>query len=185
MRRWIVVLLLLLTLACNFPGFADTLPPPESSATPSAVAQPGATQTLESQATPAPFETPMEPGAQPSPTQSPTATATMTPTPGATSSPDAVQPGPPLTFQNPAYELVEWHEIPGTNDWEGTIRIRIDGGRPPYRSQLEDGEIVEGLDVPARWRLCADMPATIRVWSADGQYAQTPIWVSGVGCPSE
>lgn len=184
-RSIIMVLLVLLTLACNFPGFPDTLPPPASSATPDAEVPADTTPASEAQTTPAPFETLTEPSEQPSPTPSLTATATITATSDVTPTPGTVQPGPPLAFQEPAWELVEWHQIPGTSDWEGTIRIHITGGRPPYRSQLEDQEIVDGLDVHARWRLCADMPATLRVWSADGQYAQTTIWVPAVGCPSE
>jgi hypothetical protein len=85
-------------------------------------------------------------------------------------------------FQDPAWELTTWQRVPNSNDWQGTLRIRVNGGTAPYRAQLENQAIVNGLDVPARWRICAAMPATIRVWSADGQSAQTTIWVPEVGC---
>lgn len=88
-----------------------------------------------------------------------------------------------MSFLDPAWELVEWHKLAGTDDWEGTIRAHITGGTAPYRTQLENGDIVQGLDVPARWRLCSAMPATIRVLSADGQDIHKGIWVYEVGCP--
>jgi hypothetical protein len=113
-------------------------------------------------------------------TLTPTATATLTDTSDiiATTAP----PGPPLSFNDPAWEFIEWHHIPDTNDYEGTIRYHILGGTPSYRSQLEDGDIVEGLEVTFRWQLCKPMPATAHVWSADGQTASTRIWVWEVGC---
>ncbi|MGC9350115.1 MAG: hypothetical protein ACP5JG_18390 [Anaerolineae bacterium] len=44
---------------------------------------------------------------------------------------------------------------------------------------------MDGLEVQARWRLCKAMPATIRVWSADGQEAETAIWVWELGCEDD
>jgi hypothetical protein len=93
-----------------------------------------------------------------------------------------VEPGPPLAFEDPAWELVEWHPLAETGEWEGTLRLHVTGGRAPYQSQLEVGDIVSGLEVPARWRLCRAMPATVRVWSADGQTAHTQIYVWEIGC---
>ena len=80
---------------------------------------------------------------------------------------------------------MEWHRIPETDDWEGTLRIHVTGGTAPYRSQLENQEIVDGLEVQARWRLCKAMPATIRVWSADEQVVDTGIWVWELGCSDD
>lgn len=177
-------LLVLLTLACNFPGFPEGWHPlrsTEATATPEipgteATPQPGENP----EATPEPLETPGSPRTSPSPTPSPTVTATPTPTP--TETPEEISPGPPMAFLDPAWELVTWQQIPDTGDWQGTLRVRVTGGTAPYRAQLENQTIVSGLDVPARWRMCAAMPATIRVWSADGQFLQTTIWVPGVGC---
>ena len=109
-------------------------------------------------------------------------TTTLTPTPTLTLTPtsESVKPGPPLTFLDPPWELLTWREDAG--DWVGTIRARIAGGTPPYQTQLENQEIVSGLEVPARWRLCKPMPATLRVWSADNQFAQKTIWVYEIGC---
>jgi hypothetical protein len=80
---------------------------------------------------------------------------------------------------------VEWHPVPDSGEWEGTLRLNVQGGTPPYRAQLEDHEIVQGLDVPARWRRCKAMPATVRVWSADGQMAEAKIWVWEIGCEDD
>ena len=178
MRKGSVILLLLLTLACNFPGLpdfdqVDDLFPTE---TPT-IALSGEEGTAE----PQPGST--EPGVEPSPvsTATPTPTLTSTPTLIPTST-DTPESGPPLTFQDPGWELVEWHKLPDTGEWEGTIRLRVEGGTPPYLSQLDDKDIVEGLEVTARWRLCKPMPATGRVWSADGQQAETAIWVGELGC---
>ena len=129
-----------------------------------------------------------EPTATHTPTSTPSLTPTIAPTatkkPTATSTPtNTPKVGPPMTFQEPAWELVEWHQIEGTGEWEGTIRARITGGTPPYRTRLETNEIVTGLDMPVRWRLCKPMPATIRVFSADGQEIHTAIWVYELGCP--
>ncbi len=193
MRKWSIVLLVSLALACNFPGLPANWPLAARETPTSESSSPGATDTPTSmpgdvQNTPAPFDTPTDEQGQPSLTPTPTATATMQATPSSTpqptNTPAPAQPAAPLAFQDPAWELVSWNKIPDTNDWQGTIRIYVTGGTAPYRSQLEDNEIVNGLDVPARWRLCAAMPATIRVWSDDGQKIQTSIWVSEVGCPS-
>lgn len=178
-------LLLLLTLACNFPGFPEGWHPLRSTEATATQEIPGTETTPQPgespEATPEPLETPGSP-LLPSPTPSPTATETPTPTPTPTETPETVSPGPPLAFLDPAWELVTWQQVPNANDWEGTLRIRVTGGTPPYRAQLENQTIVSGLDVPARWRLCAAMPATVRVWSADGQFKQTTIWVPEVGC---
>jgi hypothetical protein len=106
---------------------------------------------------------------------------TPTPSPTATPTPEASS-GAPLAFADPAWTLRAWQQIEGTSDWEGEIEIHVTGGRPPYRAQLENRAIVDGLVVTARWQLCRAMPATIRVWSADGQAISQSIWVSGVGC---
>ena len=204
MRRWLVVLCsLTLVLACNFPGYPEANPalPPTKTVTPQDL--PGETQdTPDSQeddqsfkSTPRPLDTvdiltPEDSARTPTPTMTPsaaataaaTATATPTATPTATSTPESIVPGPPLAFEDPAWELVEWHRIPDTNDWEGTLRIHVTGGTAPYRSQLENHETIDGLEVQARWRLCTAMPATIRVWSADEQVAHTGIWVWELGC---
>ena len=199
MRRWLIVLCsLTLVLACNFPGFPGlnpSLPPTETVILEDL---PGETEdTADSQdndqdikSTPHPLETPTPEGSAgtatltmtPTPTATVTATATPTATATATATPQPIVPGPPLSFKDPAWQLVEWHQIPETNDWEGTIRIHVTGGTAPYRSQLENQEIVGGLEVQARWRLCSAMPATIRVWSADEQVAHTGIWVWELGC---
>ncbi len=111
-------------------------------------------------------------------------TATVTPTKAehakATATP--APPGPPLSFSDPPWSFVEWHPIPNSGDYEGTIALNVNGGTPPYRSQLEDQPIVAGLTIPVRWRLCEPMPATVRVWSADGQQVEAKIWVWKVGC---
>ena len=190
MKRWVIALCsLMLVLACHFPGFPSFGPatPPTETSTPVEDPDTGDPDGGKDRPDPPPLETPTPEGEQAEPTATATATqtATMTPTPTATPTPEAIQPGPPLAFQDPAWELVEWHEIDGTGEWEGTIRVHITGGTAPYRSQLEDKEIVHGLDVPARWRLCKAMPATIRVWSADEQHLQTAIWVWELGCADD
>ncbi len=189
MRKWLIVLLVSLALACNFPGLPAAWPLAARETPTSESSGPGATDTPTSmpgdvQKTPEPFDTPTVEGAQPSRTPTSTATIEATPssTPQPTNTPAPAQPAAPLAFQDPAWELVSWEKIPNTDDWQGTLRIYVTGGASPYRSQLEDNAIVNGLDVPARWRLCAAMPATIRVWSDDGQQIQTSIWVSEVGC---
>jgi hypothetical protein len=45
--------------------------------------------------------------------------------------------------------------------------------------------MVQGLELPARWRRCKAMPATVRVWSADGQSAEAKIWVWEIGCEDD
>lgn len=184
MRRWICVLFILLSLACNFPGFPGsefparpTEPLTSEDSEPASTGSPPATE-AEGEDRP---QTPTPTGdiATVIATASPTVTATPTVTP----TPETIQPGPPLTFRDPAWELASWHRVTDTGDWEGILRLHVDGGTPPYRAQLEDKPIVDGLDLAARWRLCAPMPATVRVWSADGQYAETAIWVYEVGCP--
>ena len=198
MRRWLIVLCsLTLVLACNFPGFPGVNPalPPTETATPEDLR--GETEDATDpqddgpgiKSTPAPLETPTPETsagtATPTMTPTLTATATATATPTTTPTPQPIVPGPPLSFGDPAWELVEWHQIPETNDWEGTLRIRVTGGTAPYRSQLENQEIVGGLEVQARWRLCTAMPATIRVWSADEQVVDTGIWVWELGCSGD
>ncbi len=170
MRRVIVpmvLLLLVLSLACNAPGFG---PEPVSTPLPAEVA----TAIPETEPPPeiAPTETPLPRTRIVPPERTPPAKATHT----------AVPTGAPLTFGEPAWELVEWHEVPDTGDWEGTIKVNVVGGTPPYRYQLEDHPIREEPELTARWRLCKAMPATIRVWSADGQHVSTPIWVWELGC---
>jgi len=181
-----MLLLVATSLACYFPGFGDTSTPTATSESgdqteESETATPSETATLdpEESATVDAAETPT-PTLTPTVTLTPTATAALTPTVTATAAP--VRPGPPLTFLDPPWEFVEWHEDPGTNEWVGTLRARVSGGTPPYRAQLEDQAIVAGLEVPARWRMCKPMPATIRVWSADGQAVHKAIWVYEVGC---
>ncbi len=182
MKRPLIAALMLLALACHFPGFPGSEFQPQATATPTfgeGFPEDPTPQPVEPSPTPPTTATPDNEGADlvPTPTVTPTNTPTLTP------SPEAIEPGPPLTFQDPAWELLMWSRIPDTNDWQGTIRLYVNGGTPPYRSQLEDQPIVQDLDVPARWRLCSAMPATVRVWSADEQMAQTTIWVPGVGCP--
>ena len=172
---------LLIVLACNFPGISGPAPtqtpivyvtvmvatPTPSEVTPASTVEATPTETLTATAT---LTT----------TLTPTATATLTATPSLATV--TVPPGPPLSFDDPAWEFVEWHRISDTNDYEGTVRYHVLGGTPPYRSQLEDGPIFEELEVTFRWRLCKPMPATAHVWSADGQSASTRIWVWEVGC---
>ncbi len=177
---------LLIVLACNFPGISGPAP-----------TQTPLVYVTVMVATPTPREaapTATDPAVEitPTPTETVTATAaittTLTPTATATltataSRPTAtVPPGPPLSFDDPPWEFVEWHRIPDTSDYEGAIRYHVIGGTPPYQSQLEDGPIVDGLEITFRWRLCEPMPATARVWSADGQAASTRIWIWQVGC---
>ena len=120
----------------------------------------------------------------PTATETPTVKPTITVKATATSTPtNTPKVGPPLVFEDPAWELVEWHSIGSTGEWEGVLRAQISGGTPPYRSQLENQDIVNGLDIPVRWRLCKPMPATIRVMSADGQEIHKAVWVYEVGCP--
>jgi len=188
MKRWVIALCsLMLVLACHFPGFPSFGPatPPTETSTPVEDPDTGDPDGGKDRPDPPPLETPTPEGEQAVPTATATATQTATMTPTATPTPEAIQPGPPLAFQDPAWELVEWHEIDGTGEWEGTIRIHITGGTAPYRSQLEDKDIVHGLDVRAQWRLCKAMPATIRVWSADEQHVQTAIWVWELGCADD
>ncbi|MBN1248047.1 MAG: hypothetical protein JXC32_10345 [Anaerolineae bacterium] len=193
MRRTsaLILLLLILSLACNFPGFPGAAPPGTlPTATPEdAPAEGGDISPGETQPTPAPLETATPEGGtdggSASFTPTPTPTATQTPTPTPTTTPKAVPPGPPLSFEEPAWTLGPWHQVEGTSDWEGTLDIHVQGGTPPYRSQLEDHEIVEGLTVTARWRLCKAMPATVRVWSADGQSIERQIWVWELGCDDD
>lgn len=188
MRKWpIALLVLLLTLACNFPGFPEFGSPtdvPEGEASAEAPSTPepttGTSPEPGEEASPLPQETPTTGEAIERPTDTPT--LTPTPTPTSTPTPSPAQPGPPLVFLDPAWELVSWERIPNTNDWQGILRLHISGGRAPYCSQLENNAIVNGLDVPARWRLCAPMPATVRVWSNDQQFAETKIYVWEVGC---
>ena len=193
-KRTLVALLALLALACNFPGFPISVTqapsggetqPPAQEATPSSE---GGTATMPPEATTPDAEaTETAPAisASETPTATPRPTDTPSPTPAPpTETPTATppKPGPPLVFLDPAWEWVEWHKIPDTGDWEGTLRLRIQGGVPPYRSQIEDKPIEDGLEVHTRWRLCKAMPASVRVWSADGQFAETKIWVWEVGC---
>lgn len=185
MRVWIIVALSVLVLACNFPGWAT----PVSEAPPTAESQ-----ITESTVTPA--STPRATHVLPKPTAlsttatltatlTPTATATLTPTAtptGPTATPTLAPPGPPLSFDDPAWELVEWHEVADINEWEGIIRVHVVGGVAPYRFQIEDKPVSDSADLIVRWRLCKAMPATIRAWSADGQEASTVIWVWELGC---
>lgn len=186
MRKWLIVLLMVVTLACNFPGFPEfgSETPETDPIAETATPETGDEAPAENRATPAPLESPTPEGFTATPTPSPTLTPSPTPTPTLTptTTSQAVQPGPPLAFQEPAWEIAEWQQIPETSDWEGTIRLRITGGTAPYRAQLENQPVVDGLLVPARWRICSAMPATVRVWSADGQRVETKIWVPGVGC---
>jgi hypothetical protein len=225
MRKTLIILLILLTLACNFPGFPDILsgkkvtePSPEvlpkteetdikvdepeqddnenpdvdtGSPTSTPTLTPTATETPKPTSTDSALSEP-DPTATdtPTPTATPTATAKPVVKPTATTRPtDTSTPtntpkvGPPMTFADPAWELVEWHKLGDTGEWEGTIRARITGGTSPYRSRFENQDIVNGLDMPVRWRLCKPMPATIRVISADGQDIHIGIWVYEVGCP--
>lgn len=188
-KRWGLILVLLVSfLACNFPGFPGSLPP---GPTPTTVAMegedgiPSPDATEDPKPTPAPLETATPEGFQASATATPTATPTQTPTPTATATPEAIVPGPPLTFEEPAWTLGTWQQVDGTSDWEGNIHIHVTGGTPPYRSQLENQEVVDGLTVTARWRLCKAMPATVRVWSADDQQIERQIWVWELGCDDD
>ena len=174
---------LLIVLACNFPGFSGPAPTQTpivyvtvlvATPTPSEAA-PTSTSAIEAIPTDALTAT-----ATITTTLTPTATATLTDTPIIATA--TVPPGPPLSFDDPSWEFVEWHPVPDTSDYEGTIRYHVIGGTPPYRSQLEDGPIFEELEVTFRWRLCEPMPATARVWSADGQTASTGVWIWPVGC---
>ncbi|MDF1513116.1 MAG: hypothetical protein P1S60_04835 [Anaerolineae bacterium] len=150
-------------------------PKATSTDAPSPDEDPTATHTATATLTPTPTETPTV-----KPTTTVKATATSTPTSTPTNTPKV---GPPLSFEEPAWELVEWHSLGDTGEWEGVLRARITGGTPPYRSQFENQDIVNGLDMPVRWRLCKPMPATIRVISADGQDIHKAVWVYEVGCP--
>ncbi len=217
MRKSLVLLLILLTLSCNFPGFPEIIsgkkvvePSPEvpletkvtvpevdepekdddeenlddvDTGSPTSTPKATATDSVPSEGDPVASDTPtptLTPTATETPTVTPTATKGATETSTPTNTP---KPGPPLSFEDPSWELGEWHKIADTGEWEGTIRALITGGTPPYRSQLENGDIVNGLDMPVRWRLCKPMPATIRVISADGQDIHTAIWVWELGCP--
>ncbi len=192
-RLFWAITFILLILACNMPGIAGpgvgstptpivyvtvlvVTPTPDDS--PAVTSQPSAELT----ATRNPMLTATT---TPSVTLTPTTTLTITPKPsskGPTATPTLAPLGPPLGFGDPAWELVNWHEIADTNDWEGVIRIHAVGGVPPYRYQIEDKPISDSLDVFMRWRLCKPMPGTLRVWSADGQVAHTSIWVWELGC---
>ena len=221
-RKWLIVLLLMVTLACNFPGLPtrpfdtpptetpnvvtpdeetdletqepETVEPetdePDPDESETEEADPEDTKTEEPDTpkevdpTATDTSTPEPPTATPTATPKPAAkpTLTSTPTPTPTPTAKAVEPGAPLTFNDPAWELVEWHRIPDSGEWEGTLRLSISGGTPPYRSQIENRPIVNGLEVTTKWRLCKAMPATVRVWSADGQQAETGIYVWELGC---
>ena len=178
-RTWLIALLLLITLACNFPGLParpfDPAPSSDEGEAPDE-GEPGDGGTLEPTATGTATPTPQ---ATQTETPTPTVTPTLTPTV------KAIEPGPPLVFGDPAWELVEWHPVPGTGEWEGTLRLNISGGSPPYRAQIEDNPLINGLEVTTRWRLCKAMPATVRVWSADGQQAETGIYVWELGCEED
>ncbi len=181
---WIGIGLLLLMLACSLPSKMPVTAPTPSPmvyvtvlvATPTPEGELAVTpQAPESTATLSATVT-VTTTATVTPTGTPTKTkqifATATPAP----------PGPPLGFSDPPWSFVEWHQVPGTGDYDGTITLNVVGGTPPYRSQLEDQPIVDGVNVPIHWRLCQPMPATVRVWSADGQEVETKIWVWKVGC---
>lgn len=175
---------LLIVLACNFPGIAE----PASTQTPIVYVTVLVATPTPSESAPTATNAAIEPTPTDVLTATATITTTLTPTATATltatvSRPTAtVPPGPPLSFDDPPWEFVEWHPISETSDYEGIIRYHVIGGTPPYRSQLEDGSIFEELEVTFRWRLCEPMPATARVWSADGQTASTGIWIWPVGC---
>ncbi len=61
---------------------------------------------------------------------------------------------------------------PGSRD-RGNGPVSRTTGEPDDRERARCAGALAG---------CAAMPATIRVWSADGQFLQTTIWVPGVGC---
>jgi len=182
--------LLLFASACSLPNFA-----PAATQTPSvyvtvlvATPTPDAAVTIAkvtpTLSTPAPTAM-LTATATLSVTLTPTTTVTLTPTAipaGPTGTPTLAPMGDPLAFGDPAWELVVWHAIEDTNDWEGTIRLHIVGGVAPYRFQIEDNPISDTNEVVIRWRICKPMPATARVWSADGQIASTAIWVWELGC---
>lgn len=189
-----IMALLLLTLACSLPSLA---PAPNPTQTPIVyvtvlVATPTADpEAASSTTTPSPLPLPPPPTqtlsatATLSVTATPTGTVTITPTAtpdGPTATPTLATMGDPLAFDDPSWELVVWHEVPDTNDWEGTIRLHVLGGVAPYRFQIEEGEISNSNELLVRWRICQPMPATARVWSADGQLAHTSVWVWELGC---
>ena len=211
MRKSLVIILILLTLSCNFPGFPDSfnfkkvaepnpeMPPDTGDTSPEVdepqqddsgenpddidAGSPTSTPTATATNTPSPKDDPTATHT-PTPTLTPTATKKAAPTSTHTPTPTYTPKiGPPMTFEDPAWELVGWHKLGDTGEWEGTIRARITGGTPPYRSRFEVNDFVDGLDMPVRWRLCKPLPATIRVISADGQDIHTAIWVTEVGCP--
>ncbi len=186
-HKILIALLLMITLACNFPGLPARPFDPGPTDTPAAV--PADEDEEESDPEEPSVDQDVDPTETPTATATPTATSTATPTPTATPTltptAKAIQPGPPLTFNDPAWELVEWHPIPDSGEWEGILRLNISGGTPPYRAQIENRPIVNGLEVTTKWRLCKAMPATVRVWSADGQQAETAIYVWELGCEGE
>lgn len=188
---WIIASMLLM-FACNMPGIAGSgtgeTPTPAVYVT-VLVATP--TPDAEADATsPSLTTTPNTTGtpnvtATLSATLTPTGTLTVTPTAtatGPTATPTLAPMGDPLGFGDPPWELMKWHELTGTDNWEGIIRVHAVGGVPPYRYQIEDKPVSESLDLLVQWRLCKPMPATVRIWSADGQVAHTSIWVWELGC---
>lgn len=183
MYKWLLIgCAVVLVLACNFPGFPGAEPTP-GDLEGEVNASPTASFSVDEPTPEAPTATATPPAEQelPTPTETPEETDMPTPSPTATQ----VPPGPPLGFRDPAWELVDWKEIPGTGEWEGTLRALVTGGRAPYRAQIDDHDIVAGLRIPVEWRLCQPWPATLRVWSADGQSAETGIWIWEVGCPPD
>jgi hypothetical protein len=185
-RRWLIALLLIITLACNFPGLPSRPFDPGPTETPSS---PSSDEEDVSDPDTSNDDEDTEPTATETATPTPRATATETPTPSVTPTLTptvrVIEPGPPLVFNDPSWELVEWQPVPGTGEWEGTLRLNVSGGTPPYRAQIEDKPIVSGLEVTTRWRLCKAMPATVRVWSADDQQAETQIYVWELGCEED
>ncbi len=79
------------------------------------------------------------------------------------------------------FSIYNWRKTETPRDLTGTMTVYPTGGNGRYTYEFIGLRYTNTFDF--RWRACATLVNSLRVWSGDGQRIDVPVWRDDLPCP--
>ena len=79
------------------------------------------------------------------------------------------------------FSIYNWRKTETPRDLTGTMTVYPTGGNGRYTYEFIGLRYTDTFDF--RWRACATLVNSLRVWSGDGQRIDVPVWRDDLPCP--
>ena len=79
------------------------------------------------------------------------------------------------------FSIYNWRKSETPRDLIGTMTVYPSGGNGRYTYEFIGLRYTNTFDF--RWRACATLVNSLRVWSGDGQRIDVPVWRDDLPCP--